>query len=68
MEKTNPTLILTKCVLHMCEASVSAAALKGVVRCSQQGSPRPARISRLGRAHLALHLPVMPAVSGGLDG
>lgn len=25
MEKTNPVLILTKCVLHMCEASVSAA-------------------------------------------
>lgn len=24
-EKTNPVLILTKCVLHMCEASVSAA-------------------------------------------
>lgn len=68
MEKTNPTLILTKCILHMCDASVSAVALKGVVRCSQQGSPRPACISHLGRAHLALHLLVMPAVSGGLDG
>lgn len=29
MEKTNPVLILTKCVLHMCGASVSAVGPKG---------------------------------------
>lgn len=68
MEKTNPTLILTKCTLHMCEASVSAAALKGVVHSSRQGSPRPGCISCFAEPNLALHSPVKTAVSGGLDG
>lgn len=64
MEKTNPVLILTKCVLHRYEASVSAVALlKEVALLSLHRTPSRASPPTLAQPDLALHLPVMTAAS-----
>lgn len=67
MEKTNPVLILTKCVLHMCEASrfCSRPFLKGVVCCSLGVRHPPPLVvpMSVGPAPVALHLPVMTSAS-----
>lgn len=57
MEKTNPVLILTKCVLHTYEASVSAVALlKEVALLSLRRTPSRALTSHLGPARLGTAL------------
>lgn len=67
MEKTNPVLILTKCVLHMCEASrfcSSRPFSKGWLAAPLVSDPPPPVVpTSLGPAPMALHSPVTTSAS-----
>lgn len=65
MEKTNPVLILTKCILHMCEASVLQQALtSGQLAATVASDPGRAHMSHVAQPTAALHWPALGRPDG----